>query len=179
MFWETRHPADDPIKACPLCGKRPSSEQRLVPSPTKFSCRSCRTTEPISICDECLRTWADSLKKSPTAPPPASTLPTELPKPPAIKAILDEYVVGQDRAKRVLSVAVYNHYKRILHRDRLTNVELQKGNILMIGSTGTGKTLLSQTLAKILKVPFAVADATTLTQAGYVGEDVENVVLKL
>jgi ATP-dependent Clp protease ATP-binding subunit ClpX len=102
-----------------------------------------------------------------------------LPKPTDIKATLDEYVVGQDRAKKVLSVAVHNHYKRILSRSRLRDVELQKGNIMMIGSTGTGKTLLSQTLAKILHVPFALADATTLTEAGYVGEDVENVVLKL
>jgi ATP-dependent Clp protease ATP-binding subunit ClpX len=100
-------------------------------------------------------------------------------KPTEIKAILDEYVIGQDRAKKVLSVAVHNHYKRILNRDRLTHVDLQKGNIMMIGSTGTGKTLLSQTLARILHVPFAIADATTLTEAGYVGEDVENVVLKL
>jgi ATP-dependent Clp protease ATP-binding subunit ClpX len=102
-----------------------------------------------------------------------------VPKPSAIKAILDDYVIGQDRAKKVLSVAVHNHYKRILNRDRIQHVELQKGNILMIGSTGTGKTLLSQTLARTLHVPFAIADATTLTEAGYVGEDVENVVLKL
>jgi ATP-dependent Clp protease ATP-binding subunit ClpX len=102
-----------------------------------------------------------------------------LPKPTEIKTILDLYVVGQDRAKKVLSVAVHNHYKRLLSRSRLKDVELQKGNIMMIGSTGTGKTLLSQTLAKILHVPFAIADATTLTEAGYVGEDVENVVLKL
>jgi ATP-dependent Clp protease ATP-binding subunit ClpX len=103
----------------------------------------------------------------------------QLPKPTEMKTILDQYVIGQDRAKKVLSVAVHNHYKRILSRHRLREVELQKGNILMIGSTGTGKTLLSQTLAKILHVPFAIADATTLTEAGYVGEDVENVVLKL
>jgi ATP-dependent Clp protease ATP-binding subunit ClpX len=111
----------------------------------------------------------------------ASSLPVniQLPKPTEMKTILDQYVVGQDRAKKVLSVAVHNHYKRILSRHRLREVELQKGNILMIGSTGTGKTLLSQTLAKILHVPFAIADATTLTEAGYVGEDVENVVLKL
>lgn len=105
--------------------------------------------------------------------------PMTVPKPTEIKATLDEYVVGQDRAKKVLAVAVHNHYKRILNRERLTNVDLQKGNIMMIGSTGTGKTLLSQTLARILRVPFAIADATTLTEAGYVGEDVENVVLKL
>jgi ATP-dependent Clp protease ATP-binding subunit ClpX len=106
-------------------------------------------------------------------------LPLVIPKPTEIKAMLDEYVIGQEQAKKVLSVAVHNHYKRIVNRERLTHVDLQKGNILMIGSTGTGKTLLSQTLARILHVPFAIADATALTQAGYVGEDVENVVLKL
>jgi ATP-dependent Clp protease ATP-binding subunit ClpX len=102
-----------------------------------------------------------------------------VPKPTEIKATLDDYVIGQDRAKKVLSVAVHNHYKRIVNRDRLKHVDLQKGNILMIGSTGTGKTLLSQTLARILHVPFTIADATALTEAGYVGEDVETVVLKL
>jgi ATP-dependent Clp protease ATP-binding subunit ClpX len=105
--------------------------------------------------------------------------PVHLPKPAEIKATLDEYVIGQDRAKKVLSVAVHNHYKRLWSRTRLREVEVQKGNIMLIGSTGTGKTLLCQTLAKILRVPFAIADATTLTEAGYVGEDVENVVLKL
>ena len=102
-----------------------------------------------------------------------------LPKPTEMKRVLDEYVIGQDQAKKVLSVAVHNHYKRILSRDRLKGIEIQKNNILMIGPTGTGKTLLSQTLARILHVPFAIADETTLTEAGYVGEDVENVVLKL
>jgi ATP-dependent Clp protease ATP-binding subunit ClpX len=105
--------------------------------------------------------------------------PLVVPKPTDIKATLDQYVIGQDRAKKVLSVAVHNHYKRIVNRERLKHVDLQKGNILMIGSTGTGKTLLSQTLARILHVPFTIADATALTEAGYVGEDVETVVLKL
>jgi ATP-dependent Clp protease ATP-binding subunit ClpX len=108
-----------------------------------------------------------------------TNIPLVVPKPTEIKTTLDDYVIGQDQAKKVLSVAVHNHYKRILHRDRLKHVDLQKGNILMIGSTGTGKTLLSQTLARILHVPFTIADATALTEAGYVGEDVENVVLKL
>ncbi len=179
MFWETRHPADEAAKTCSFCGVRPASAHSLVQSPAKYSCRSCRSSEPLSICSQCLKAWTDSIKKQPGGSSSAPALPLTVPKPPAIKAILDEYVIGQERAKRVLSVAVHNHYKRILHRDRLTNVELQKGNILMIGSTGTGKTLISQTLAKILQVPFAIADATTLTQAGYVGEDVENVVLKL
>ena len=102
----------------------------------------------------------------------------KLPKPMQIKARLDEYIIGQDRAKIVLSVAVYNHYKRFLHGDK-DDVELQKSNILLIGPTGSGKTLFAQTMAKMLDVPFAIADATTLTEAGYVGEDVENVILKL
>jgi ATP-dependent Clp protease ATP-binding subunit ClpX len=178
MFWETRHPADEPVKFCPLCGKRPATARSLVESPTKYTCRSCRSSEPLAVCADCLTAWAGSIRNQ-SSGSASAVPPLTVPKPSAIKAILDEYVVGQERAKRVLSVAVYNHYKRILHRERLTHVELQKGNILMIGSTGTGKTLLSQTLAKILHVPFAIADATTLTQAGYVGEDVENVVLKL
>ncbi len=103
----------------------------------------------------------------------------ELPSPEVIKNVLDEYVIGQDDAKKVLSVAVYNHYKRIANMDKLDDVEIQKSNILLLGPTGCGKTLLAQTLAKILKVPFAIADATTLTEAGYVGEDVENILLRL
>ena len=119
------------------------------------------------------------MKKERASQPPDRPLPLRIPKPTEIKATLDRYVIGQDRAKKVLSVAVHNHYKRIASRETLTHVELPKGNILMIGSTGTGKTLLSQTLARILQVPFAIADATTLTEAGYVGEDVENIILKL
>jgi ATP-dependent Clp protease ATP-binding subunit ClpX len=135
----------------------------------------------LLICNECVRLCSTFLAEGAGGTGQASSLPVniQLPKPTEMKTILDQYVVGQDRAKKVLSVAVHNHYKRILSRHRLREVELQKGNILMIGSTGTGKTLLSQTLAKILHVPFAIADATTLTEAGYVGEDVENVVLKL
>ena len=114
------------------------------------------------------------------APGSSSSEPLVIPKPTEIKTTLDDYVIGQNRAKKVLSVAVYNHYKRILNWGRIQHVELQKGSILMIGSTGTGKTLLSQTLARTFHVPFAIADATMLNEVGYyVGEDVENVVLKL
>ena len=119
------------------------------------------------------------MTKNNRAPGSSSSVPLVIPKPTEIKTTLDDYVIGQDRAKKVLSVAVHNHYKRILNRGRIQHVELQKGNILMISSTGTGKTLLSQTLARTLHVPFTIADATTLTEAGYVGEDIENVVLKL
>ena len=108
----------------------------------------------------------------------APVTPVSLPSPAEIKAQLDEYVIGQERAKRILSVAVYNHYKRLQH-DKKSEVELDKSNVLLLGPTGTGKTLLAETLSRILDVPFAIADATTLTEAGYVGEDVENIVLKL
>jgi len=113
------------------------------------------------------------------APGLSSSEPLVIPKPTEIKTTLDDYVIGQDRAKKVLFVVVYNHYKRILNWGRIQHVELQKENILVIGSTGTGKTLLSQTLARTVHVPFAIADATMLNEVGYVGEDVENVVLKL
>ncbi len=179
MFWETRQPSapSDPI--CSFCGKRQGAARSLIASPVPYTCNSCRTTSPLLICEECLQHCSASLKKDNGAQSPHTSVPLVVPKPTEIKATLDNYVIGQDRAKKVLSVAVHNHYKRILNRDRLKHVDLQKGNILMIGSTGTGKTLLSQTLARILHVPFTIADATALTEAGYVGEDVETVVLKL
>lgn len=179
MFWETRHPSAKPDRLCSLCGRRQSEVRNLIASPTPYTCDSCRTSSALLICDECIQRCVASMTKDDRAQGSVSSMPLVVPKPTEIKATLDDYVIGQDRAKKVLAVAVHNHYKRILNRDRLKHVDLQKGNILMIGSTGTGKTLLSQTLARILHVPFTIADATTLTEAGYVGEDVENVVLKL
>jgi ATP-dependent Clp protease ATP-binding subunit ClpX len=182
VFWQTRNPANKRERLCSLCGKQECAVRNLIPSPTHYTCDSCQTKAPLLICDECMQRWSASLTQDRAAPVASGTPPSGpmvVPKPTEIKATLDDYVIGQDRAKKVLSVAVHNHYKRILNRERLAHVDLQKGNIMMIGSTGTGKTLLSQTLARILRVPFAIADATTLTEAGYVGEDVENVVLKL
>ena len=156
---------------CSFCGKPQSLANRLIAGNGSY------------ICDECVRMCASIIGDLPASAPPEGHdgLPLvleKLPKPAQIKAGLDEYVIGQERAKIVLSVAVYNHYKRILHGDK-DGVELQKSNILLIGPTGSGKTLFAQTMAKMLDVPFAIADATTLTEAGYVGEDVENVILKL
>ena len=156
---------------CSFCGKPQSLANRLIAGNGSY------------ICDECVRMCASIIGDLPAAAAPEGYdgLPLvfeKLPKPKEIKARLDEYVIGQEQAKVVLSVAVYNHYKRILHQSK-DDVELQKSNILLIGPTGSGKTLFAQTMAKMLDVPFAIADATTLTEAGYVGEDVENVILKL
>ncbi len=158
---------------CSFCGKPQSLVEHLIAGNNCY------------ICDDCVRMCASIIGEEEEIDVPKvmgdDGLPLELsrlPKPMQIKARLDEYVVGQERAKIVLSVAVYNHYKRILHGGR-NDVELQKSNILLIGPTGSGKTLFAQTMAKMLDVPFAIADATTLTEAGYVGEDVENVILKL
>jgi ATP-dependent Clp protease ATP-binding subunit ClpX len=179
VFWESRQNRDKRDRQCSFCGKRESVVKSLVESPSAYHCGTCRTGSNLLICNECVQLCSSFLSQTPTTPSHPDLNGIQLPKPTEIKSTLDEYVVGQDRAKKVLSVAVHNHYKRLLSRSRLKEVELQKGNIMMIGSTGTGKTLLSQTLARILHVPFAIADATTLTEAGYVGEDVENVVLKL
>ncbi|SLM49466.1 ATPase and specificity subunit of ClpX-ClpP ATP-dependent serine protease [Nitrospira japonica] len=177
MFWDRVHPSPEPRPVCWFCGRSETTVRNLVASPVEHSCKSCGVISKVLICEECLQR---SLNRDRIGQPStSSSLPSVIPKPTDIKATLDEFVIGQERAKKVLAVAVHNHYKRIVNRDRLKHVGLQKGNILMIGSTGTGKTLLSQTLARILHVPFAIADATTLTEAGYVGEDVENVVLKL
>ena len=156
---------------CSFCGKPQSMVDRLIAGNGSY------------ICDECVRMCASIIDDGPIAPTVEGYdgLPLvfdKLPKPMQIKAKLDDYVIGQERAKIVLSVAVYNHYKRILNAGK-DDVELQKSNILLIGPTGSGKTLFAQTMAKMLEVPFAIADATTLTEAGYVGEDVENVILKL
>jgi ATP-dependent Clp protease ATP-binding subunit ClpX len=183
VFWESRQNRDKRDRHCSFCGKRESVVKSLVESPSEYHCATCRAGSNLLICNECVQLCTNFLTQTPGAPSQHDSqgLPSNLHllKPTEIKAILDQYVVGQNRAKKVLSVAVHNHYKRLLSRNKLKDIELQKGNIMMIGSTGTGKTLLSQTLAKILHVPFAIADATTLTEAGYVGEDVENVVLKL
>ena len=156
---------------CSFCGKPQSLVERMIAGNNCY------------ICDDCVRMCMSIVGDEPAQDRVAGYdgLPLaleKLPKPKQIKANLDEYVIGQDRAKIVLSVAVYNHYKRILHAAK-DDVELQKSNILLIGPTGSGKTLFAQTMAKMLDVPFAIADATTLTEAGYVGEDVENVILKL
>jgi ATP-dependent Clp protease ATP-binding subunit ClpX len=154
---------------CSFCGKNQREVKKLIAGPTVY------------ICDECIELCNDIIAEEGQKESPARSSQA-IPKPAEIKQILDQYIIGQERAKRVLSVAVYNHYKRIQHQgEKKTKegVELQKSNILLIGPTGSGKTLLAQTLAKLLNVPFAMADATTLTEAGYVGEDVENIILNL
>ncbi len=151
---------------CSFCGKTQDQVNRIVAGPGVYICNEC-----IELCSEIIE---EEFEES-----HVEQQMDEIPKPQDIKRILDEYAVGQDKAKRTLAVAVYNHYKRIRTESAKSDIELQKSNILMVGPTGCGKTYLAQTLAKILNVPFAIADATSLTEAGYVGEDVENILLKL
>jgi ATP-dependent Clp protease ATP-binding subunit ClpX len=160
------------ILRCSFCHKSQDAVAKLISSPSDYP--------RAYICDECVAVCNSILEDDRTATPPAQT-PNQLPKPQEVKSFLDEYVIGQETTKKKLAVAVYNHYKRIyMNRQRTGDgIELTKSNILLIGPTGTGKTLLAQTLAKMLEVPFAIVDATTLTEAGYVGEDVENIILKL
>ena len=151
---------------CSFCGKTQEQVKRLVAGPGVYICDEC-----IELCSEIIEEEFDDMR--------ADAEVSNIPKPKEIKAILDQYVIGQESAKKSLAVAVYNHYKRINADVRSGDVEIQKSNIVMIGPTGSGKTLLAQTLARLLNVPFAIADATSLTEAGYVGEDVENILLKL
>ncbi|MGA8892885.1 MAG: ATP-dependent Clp protease ATP-binding subunit ClpX [Anaeromyxobacteraceae bacterium] len=151
---------------CSFCGKSQKEVKKLIAGPTVY------------ICDECIGLCNDIIAEE-IAGEEKRDAKVRIPRPAEIKAILDEYVVGQERAKKTLAVAVHNHYKRIETRLEVDDVELQKSNILMLGPTGSGKTLLAQTLARILNVPFTIADATTLTEAGYVGEDVENIIVNL
>jgi ATP-dependent Clp protease ATP-binding subunit ClpX len=152
--------------SCSFCGKGQREVRRLIAGPSVFICDEC-----VELCNEII---AEERERDDLTVPK-----NRLPRPAEIKGILDQYVIGQEQAKKILSVAVYNHYKRIDRTISPGDVELQKSNVLMLGPTGSGKTLLAQTLARILEVPFAIADATTLTEAGYVGEDVENVILNL
>jgi len=152
---------------CSFCGKKQEEVRKLIAGPTVY------------ICDECIELCNDIIAEETRLDKDADNQTSKLPKPVEIREILDDYVIGQDRAKKILAVAVYNHYKRIESPNRNDGVEIQKSNILMLGPTGSGKTLLAQTLAKVLDVPFAIADATNLTEAGYVGEDVENIILSL
>ena len=152
---------------CSFCGKTDDQVKKLIAGP-----------EGTYICDECVGLCSEIIKEEMNKEYEEMSDEINLLKPQEIKEFLDDYVIGQEEAKKVLSVAVYNHYKRVLAGDS-TDVELQKSNILMLGPTGSGKTLLAQTLARLLNVPFAIADATTLTEAGYVGEDVENILLKI
>ncbi len=168
---KTKSGSDEMLR-CSFCHKAQDAVAKLISSPSDYP--------RAYICDECVAV-CNSILEDDRSAAPAAAVPNQLPKPQEVKTFLDEYVIGQEQTKKKLAVAVYNHYKRIyMNRQRTGDgVELTKSNILLIGPTGTGKTLLAQTLARMLDVPFAIVDATTLTEAGYVGEDVENIILKL
>lgn len=167
MTDETEGKGDDgKLLYCSFCGKSQHEVRKLIAGPSVFICDEC-----VDLCNDIIREEVQDAETKGSS--------DQLPTPQEIKATLDEYVIGQDKAKVVLAVAVYNHYKRLQHDGGKTGVELSKSNILLIGPTGSGKTLLAETLARLLNVPFTIADATTLTEAGYVGEDVENIIQKL
>ena len=167
---KTSRGSDESLR-CSFCHKSQDAVAKLISSPSDYP--------RAYICDECVAVCNSILEDERTEAAPGAA-PAHLPKPQEVKAFLDEYVIGQDQTKKKLAVAVYNHYKRIqMNKTRGNDVELSKSNILLVGPTGSGKTLLAQTMAKMLDVPFAIVDATTLTEAGYVGEDVENIILKL
>ena len=157
---------DGKLLHCNFCGKSQHEVRKLIAGPSVYICDEC-----VELCNDIIREELQETQDEAEF--------KKLPTPREISAILDEYVIGQARAKRVLSVAVYNHYKRLNYSGKKDDVELQKSNILLVGPTGVGKTLLAETLARLLDVPFTIADATTLTEAGYVGEDVENIIQKL
>src|SRR5512137_1299432 len=159
--------SSDKLLYCSFCGKSQHEVRKLIAGPSVF------------ICDECIELCNDIIREENTTEKGGKSAKSDLPTPREICQILDEYVIGQEQAKKILSVAVYNHYKRLKHLSKNDEVELSKSNILLVGPTGSGKTLLAQTLARLLNVPFVIADATTLTEAGYVGEDVENIIQKL
>lgn len=164
---DTRNGEDNgKLLYCSFCGKSQHEVRKLIAGPSVFICDEC-----VDLCNDIIREEVQEAQ--------AESSGHKLPAPKEIRTILDQYVIGQERAKKVLAVAVYNHYKRLNQRDKKDDIELGKSNILMIGPTGSGKTLLAETLARLLNVPFTIADATTLTEAGYVGEDVENIIQKL
>jgi ATP-dependent Clp protease ATP-binding subunit ClpX len=164
---DTRNGEDNgKLLYCSFCGKSQHEVRKLIAGPSVFICDEC-----VDLCNDIIREEVQEAQAESSA--------HKLPAPKEISAILDQYVIGQERAKKILAVAVYNHYKRLNQREKKDDVELGKSNILLIGPTGSGKTLLAETLARLLNVPFTIADATTLTEAGYVGEDVENIIQKL
>ena len=163
MSNENRGASNGRVLYCSFCGKSEHEVRKLIAGPSVYICDEC-----VDLCNDIIREEVQSRPQH-----------AGLPKPQEIRSVLDEYVIGQEKAKKILSVAVYNHYKRLNSKDDKDGIELSKSNILLIGPTGSGKTLLAETLARLLEVPFAIADATTLTEAGYVGEDVENIIQRL